>query len=251
MTSIKDMAVAPEELRVLLWDIDGTLVRSTRSGDFRHYFAPAMESVFGGSGQLAGMTVSGMTDLQIALEALQHEGVTHEHVRERVGEFRTRFMVEMERVTRRAGDAGEPYFYALPGAREILEAVEKHPRYLSALLTGNLEPAALLKMEITGLASFFKLPGAFGDDSHDRRDLPALAAARINEYLKLDLRPAQFIVVGDTPNDIACARHFGARVVAVATGRNYSMETLRPHHPDAILPDLTDTMTVIETLDKL
>jgi len=242
--------IAPENLRVLLWDIDGTLVRSTRGGDFKHYFAPALESVFGGAGRLAGMTVSGMTDLQIALEALQHEGVTHEHVRERVGEFRTRFMVEMERVTKRAADAGEPFFYALPGAHEILQTLESHSRYLSALLTGNLEPAALLKLEITGLAHFFELPGAFGDDSHDRRDLPALAAARINEHLNLNLRPAQFIVIGDTPNDIACARHFGARAVAVATGRNYSVETLRPHNPDAILPDLTDAARVISTLDE-
>ena len=251
MKNANNVSVAPEDLRVLLWDIDGTLVRSTRSGDFKHYFAPAMESVFGGAGRLAGMTVSGMTDLQIALEALEHEGVTHEHVRERVGEFRTRFMVEMERVTKRAAEAGEPYFYALAGAREVLQKVASHPRYVSALLTGNLEPAARLKLEITGLLDFFKLPGAFGDDSHDRRDLPALAAARINAHLNLNLRPAQFIVIGDTPNDIACARHFGARAVAVATGRNYSTETLRPHHPDAILPDLTDTAAVIETFDNL
>jgi len=66
-----------------------------------------------------------------------------------------------------------------------------------------------------------------------------------------ELRPEQFIVIGDTPNDIACARHFGARVVAVATGRIHSAEDLLEHKPDALLPDLLDTESVIKTLDVL
>ncbi|MDQ3652863.1 MAG: haloacid dehalogenase-like hydrolase [Acidobacteriota bacterium] len=245
------MTTTDRDFRVLLWDIDGTLIRSTQSGNFKHYFTPALEAVFGRAGRLAEMTVSGMTDLQIAAEALHHEGIRHEHIRERVGEFRTRFMVEMERVTTAAAARGEPFFYALPGAREILEAVDQHPRYCSALLTGNLEPAAHLKMELVGLSHFFRLPGAFGDDSHDRRDLPALAAQRIEQHLRIKLDPAQFIVLGDTPNDIACARHFGARAVAVATGRGYTADDLRPHHPDVILPGLADTTAVLRTLDEL
>jgi phosphoglycolate phosphatase-like HAD superfamily hydrolase len=134
---------------------------------------------------------------------------------------------------------------------EILEQVAAHPRYLSSLLTGNLEPAAYLKLQLVGLERFFQLPGAFGDDSHDRRDLPALAAARLNAHLKLDLRPAQFIVIGDTPNDIACARHFGARAVAVCTGRFDSRESLAAHEPDAILSDLSETELVLSTFDEL
>src|SRR5207244_4149210 len=110
----------------------------------------------------------------------------------------------------------------------------------SALLTGNVKPAAQLKIEITGLAEFFRLPGAFGDESFDRRDLPAIAAQRITEHLGLHLGPDQFIIIGDTPNDIACARHFGARVVAVATGRIHSAEDLRKCEPDALIPDLLD-----------
>jgi phosphoglycolate phosphatase-like HAD superfamily hydrolase len=119
------------------------------------------------------------------------------------------------------------------------------------LLTGNIKPAAYLKLELTGLSEFFQLPGAFGDESFDRRDLPAIAAQRINEYLRADLQPEQFIVIGDTPNDIACARHFGARVLAVATGRMHSAEDLLAYEPDAVLPDLLDTELVMETLASL
>ncbi|HEY1403994.1 MAG TPA: HAD hydrolase-like protein, partial [Pyrinomonadaceae bacterium] len=102
------------------------------------------------------------------------------------------------------------------------------------------------------LSEFFQqLPGAFGDDSHDRRDLPAIAAGRIDARLKLSLRPAQFIVIGDTPNDIACAKHFGARSVAVCTGRFDNHASLAAHNPDAILADLSDTELVLKTFDAL
>ena len=242
--------IAPQDLRILLWDIDGTLIRSARSEAFKEYTVPVLESVFGTAGRLQEMSVSGMTDLQIVLEALREEGITSEQIRERVGELRVRYLAEMERATAAAADDSQ-LFYVLPGAREVLEAAEAHPRYRSALLTGNIEPAAHLKMRLVGLSHFFQLPGAFGDDSHDRRDLPALAAERINRHLQLNLRPSQFIVIGDTPNDIACARHFGARVVAVGTGRMNNLETLLPHNPDRFLPDLSDTALVMRTFDEL
>jgi len=251
MKNTEHSTIAPEELRVVLWDIDGTLLRSVRPGAFRDYVAPVLESLFGTTGRIDEMRVSGMTDLQIISEALGDEGITTGHIRERVAEIRTRFMIEMERVAATA-TPDNPLFRSLSGAREILERVGAHPRYRSSLLTGNLEPAAHLKLRFVGLSEFFQqLPGAFGDDSHDRRDLPAIAAARINARLKLALRPEQFIVIGDTPNDIACARHFGARSVAVCTGRFDTQATLAAHNPDALLADLTDTELVLRTFDAL
>jgi phosphoglycolate phosphatase-like HAD superfamily hydrolase len=235
------------DLRVLLWDIDGTLIRSLRSGAFKDYTIPVLEAVFGTAGRLPEMRVSGMTDLQIVGEALRHEGFTHEHVRERLDHLRDRYMEEMTKAT----DNGEQFFEVLPGARETLAAVANHPRYESALLTGNIEPAAYLKMELVGLSEFFSLPGAFGDESHDRRDLPELAVERIKRHLGKDLKPSQFIVIGDTPNDIACARHFGTRVLALGTGRLFSTEEILECEPDAFLPDLSDLKRVMETLASL
>jgi len=237
----------PSSLRILLWDIDGTLIRSARTGAFKDYTIPMLEGVFGTAGRLAEMQVSGMTDLQIVAEALRDEGFTHEHVRERLDHLRERYMEEMKRAT--AG--GQEFFELLPGVRETLQAISAHPRYRSALLTGNIEPAAHLKMELMGLTEFFDLPGAFGDESHDRRDLPFFAAQRIKEQLAVELEPQQFIVIGDTPNDIACARHFGARAVAVGTGRLYKTEDLIACAPDALLPDLSDVSLVMNTLAGL
>lgn len=239
--------VQDSSLRILLWDIDGTLIRSTKVGSFKDYTIPMLEEVFGTAGRLPEMRVSGMTDLQIVGEALKHEGFTHEHIRERVHELRESYMKAMHKFT---GNGAE-VFEVLPGVREVLEAVTGHPRYQSALLTGNIEPAAYLKMEIMGLADYFPLPGAFGDESHIRSDLPALAAERIRRRLNLDLAPEQFIVIGDTPNDIQCAQHFGARSLAVHTGRFYALEDLTCCKPDAILPDLSNLELVMETLAGL
>ena len=252
MQSAFNSALSPQpsalsDLRVLLWDVDGTLMRSARRGVFLDYTRPALERVFGTAGRLAELSVSGMTDLQIAAEALSDCGITHEQIRARHAELCAGFCAELERIT----GAGAQLYLPLAGAREILAAVAAHPRYRSALLTGNLERAAFVKLRLVGLADFFQLPGAYGDDSHDRRELPALAAARISQHLDITLAPAQFIIIGDTPNDIACARHFGARAVAVATGRTYAAAELRAHKPDALLHDLADTDAVLRALAHL
>lgn len=234
-------------LRVLLWDLDGTLVRGKRLGSYKDYTAPMLESIFGTSGSLHQMVVSGMTDLQIVEEALRPAGITREHITARKDELIRSYIEQMKL----AVGNGAHVIETMPGARAALQAVHDHPRYQSALLTGNIEPAAHLKVQAAGLAEFFTLPGAFGHESFDRRDLPALAAQRINEHLKANLAPEQFIVIGDTPNDVACARHFGARVVVVATGRIHSEDELRACGPDALLPNLLDVDWFVRTLDAL
>jgi phosphoglycolate phosphatase-like HAD superfamily hydrolase len=234
-------------MRILLWDIDGTLIHSVKTGGYKEYMIPVLEEIFGTSGRLREMRVSGMTDLQIVYEALSVEGISQDDILARAEVLVSRLTEEARRVT----GNGIKFFEVLPGVRETLKALAAHPRYESALVTGNIKPMAELKMELVGLDQFFTLPGAFGDESHNRRDLPARAAERIRSYLQLDLAPEQFIVIGDTPNDIDCARHFGARAVAVGTGRFYSREEIMACEPDALLADLVDTQMVVDTLGKL
>lgn len=234
-------------MRILLWDIDGTLMRSVHVGGYKVYTIPVLEEIFGTAGRLSDMRVSGMTDLQIIFEALNDSGISLEQIVEQIDLLSRRLTEEARKV---AGN-GVEFFQLLPGARETLRALHQHPRYQSALLTGNIKPMADLKMELVGLDQFFTLPGAFGEESHIRRDLPALAAERIRRHLGVDVPAEHFIVIGDTPNDIDCARHFGARAVAVRTGRFYSDEDIRACAPDAILPDLSNTDLVLKTLAEL
>jgi phosphoglycolate phosphatase-like HAD superfamily hydrolase len=55
------------------------------------------------------------------------------------------------------------------------------------------------------------------------------------------------VVVGDTPLDVSAALSAGARAVGVATG-SYSAADLAAAGAHAVLPTLTDTSLVLETL---
>src|SRR6266852_5798814 len=112
MTS-KSRLINKSSVRILLWDLDGTLVRGRRFGAFKDYTAPMLEAVFGTPGCLRELIVSGMTDLQIVEEALRGEGVTREHISSRLDELRRCYIDEMKR----AWGNGEQIIEAMPGAR--------------------------------------------------------------------------------------------------------------------------------------
>lgn len=229
-------------LRILLWDIDGTLMHSTRPGAYKEYFSASLKRVYGSAGDLDNVLASGMTDTQIAYEALRGEGFSVEDIFARIDELLQVFHEEMSRITTAADN---PYAI-LPGVSEALCATHGHPLFLNSLLTGNLSCAAEVKLRRVDLWKYFEfVPHAFGEISHDRRELARAAETRINEFLQVELKPEQFIVIGDTPNDIACARVFGAKAVAVATGRNHSAKELAAYEPDVLLKDLTSTKELL------
>ncbi|MEZ5425984.1 MAG: HAD hydrolase-like protein [Pyrinomonadaceae bacterium] len=240
--------VPKSEIRILLWDIDGTLMASTRPGSYREYFAPALERVFGSSGRLADLNVSGMTDTQIAYEALRDQGLTPERILAEKENLLRVFKEEMSRVL----SVWENPYFIYQGVREILGKTAESPLFINALLTGNLSCAAELKLTSVDLWQFFTdVPHAFGEISHDRRDLAREAGRLYNRFLQTELRPEQFIVIGDTPNDIACARAFGARAVSVATGRNNPAQVLARHQPDLLLENLKQTENLFRSFSEL
>lgn len=244
----KTKHINPAELKILLWDIDGTLMRSTVQGGYKKYFAATMEKVFGSSGTLDDIIPSGMTDTQIMFEALKNENFTSENIFERKGEILKTFEIEMKKVL---SVGGEPY-EILSGAKEILTETGENPCFINALLTGNLSVAAKLKLQTIGLWHFFEnAPNAFGEISHERKDLAVEAGKLFNEKYDFDFSPGQFIVIGDTPNDVLCAKHFGAKCVAVLTGRNQTRESLEKENPEIIIDDLSDTKNLLEIFSRL
>lgn len=236
------------KLRVLLWDIDGTLMRSKRRGAFKEYFAPVMKKVFGSSGKISDLQVSGMTDTQIFYESLKEEGFTPEKILEAKSELLPIFKREMTKFV----EKNSPAYEVLPGAREVLERTSENPNFHNALLTGNLSVAAELKLKTVGLWKYFEnSPGLFGEISHDRRELGKDAVKIFSRFLGTPLKSEQFILIGDTPNDIAAARSFGAKIVSVGTGRNHPPEELLQAQPDALLNDLSDTEKVLQILEEV
>lgn len=236
------------ELKILLWDIDGTLLRSTVQGGYKKYFSATMRKVFGSSGTLDQIIPSGMTDTQIMFESLRNEGFTSEQIFERKDDILKTFKVEMTKVL---SGGGEPY-EVLKGAKEILTETDKSANFINALLTGNLSVAAEIKLRSVGLWHFFEnAPNAFGEISHERKDLAVEAGKLFNEAYNFEFSPEQFVVIGDTPNDVLCAKHFGAKCVAVLTGRNQTRENLLKEAPDVLIDDLSDTKTLLEIFENL
>src|SRR5260370_33496424 len=128
--------------RILLWDIDGTILRSAKSTTFTQYTRPVLEAVFGRTGRIDEVPLTGKTDLQFIVEALAGE-FTQTDIMERLEEISNRYLCEIERAISKGAE-----FHVLPGVREALEAISNHPRYHMALLTGNFEATARFKVNL-------------------------------------------------------------------------------------------------------
>ena len=232
-------------LRVILFDIDGTLIRAVRRPEYRGRIRDMLLDVFGTCGRIAEVDFGGKTDLAIYREALECEGISVDVIGERL----PRLEATMVEILDHLASTGE-VFRVCEGVRELLESLSRDERFLTSLLTGNVEKLAEAKLRVAGIGHYFRERGAYGSDAEERDHLPAIAAERINGELGLSLAPDRFVIVGDTPRDIACARYFGARAVAVASGF-HTVEQLEKFSPDALLPDLSDTERVIRLLVEI
>jgi phosphoglycolate phosphatase len=215
--------------RLLLFDIDGTLVSCGRQG--RQVFQQALLDVFGTAGACDTYDFSGRTDARIALDLLTGAGLAEEEVRARLPRLQELYLAELERLLDRDG------MRLLPGVLELLERLADRPEVTLALLTGNWEAGARTKLSRFGLNRFFPF-GAFGSDRTDRDDLPPVALERAARHTGHVFRPEETLIIGDSVHDVGCARAHGIPVLAVATGRTSAKE-LQKAGAKQVVTDLT------------
>jgi phosphoglycolate phosphatase len=134
----------------------------------------------------------------------------------------------------------------LPGVERLLGTLVARDDVRLALLTGNLEAGARVKLEYFNLWHYFGC-GAFGGDTPDRNALFLQAMTRVEALEGVPALAADAVVIGDTPFDIQVAIAGGARSLAVATG-GYDMAALRAAGADVVLPDLSDLPVVLDAL---
>lgn len=222
--------------KLLLFDIDGTLITSGGAGE--QALCEAMRRRFGVSEDLSGITLAGATDALIARALLEKHGLSPspENCEALLDAYLGCLSVKLPQHSGRV----------LPGILELLQHLSGNPAFVLALLTGNLAQGAKLKLTHYGVWDFFEF-GAFADDHSDRNELGHFARARALEAHGEDFPPERIYVIGDTPRDIACGKAIGAKTVAVATG-NFPPSELAAHDPDLLFADLSDIHGVIRAL---
>jgi len=229
-------------VKLILFDIDGTLMRSGGAG-FKA-MDRAFAELFGIAAATRGIVPHGKTDPLILREILRRERLDGAREEDSIAALQglyERFLPE---------ELPSSPAVLMPGVRELLDALAAADGVFLGLLTGNFERGARTKLDRFGLNRYFPF-GAFGSDDGDRNRLPAIALARAEAAVghPIGLGP-HVLIIGDTPRDVACALASGAVPVGVATG-SYSVEDLEAAGVALAFADLSDTTAVVEALGVL
>ncbi len=189
----------------------------------------ALREVFGVEGALDTIDFAGRTDRWILRQVFARFGLpdTEDNFQRYIEGYLAALPAELVK----------PGSRVLPGVESVLKAAAAQG-FAQGLLTGNIRRGAELKLTHHGLWSYFAF-GAFADDSEHRNELGPHAVRRAAQHAGVEFRPDRTWVIGDTPHDIECGRHIGARTIGVTTGR-YSADELKAQEPDAVLPGLED-----------
>ncbi len=215
-------------IRLVLFDVDGTLVHTGRAGS--RAFGKTIASEFKAPESVEKVRFGGRTDISLARElfGLNRIPATPENFRR----FFVSYVFWLDHLV--ANSNGE-ICRGVPEFIRDLQALPNPP--MLGLLTGNIQLGAEIKLRHFGLWEFFEF-GGFADDHEDRNRIAAAALKRGRRVVGKNLRPEEIVVVGDTPFDIRCGKFIGAKVLAVATG-GAKLDELKKHSPDWVVEDLT------------
>jgi phosphoglycolate phosphatase-like HAD superfamily hydrolase len=215
-------------VELVLFDIDGTLVRTGGAGieAFRKVFAAEFRATDG----FEKLKFAGRTDTGLVREFFEYHHIPL--TRENTERFFEHYVFLLDHILCQ----GAPRH--CEGVLEFLTALNAlSAPPLVGLLTGNIRLGAEIKLRHCHLWDPFKM-GAFADDSEDRNLIAVAARERGNRLLGKALRGDQIVVIGDTPHDVRCGRFIGAKVLAVATG-GATLDELKAHQPDWAVENLS------------
>lgn len=224
---------------ILLFDIDGTLIRTDGCG--RRSFERACDEQLGLCGALDGIRLDGKTDPGILDEVFEaHLGrpptaAEHDAILDKYLDYLAEALPTAE-------------YQVLPGVVELLDELATR-RLPVGLATGNHVRGAQLKLERGDLWRHFAF-GGFGSDAKERSVLVAEGVRRARQHVGDSAGARVVWVIGDTPRDIAAAHAAGCKAVGVATG-SYAVEALREAGADRVVATLVELRSVLEDGEDL
>ncbi|SMO78970.1 HAD family hydrolase [Gracilimonas mengyeensis] len=213
---------------VILFDIDGTLLK-VNSKYNRGHLRRILDELDIDYPDMETDSFSGRTDHDIFTSFL----VNHDYDEELYQEYKVRYLHYMQNVLLKEREQVTRH-------DDIDEALEFffEGDFICGLLTGNYSQAADIKLEAADIDRDFTF-GAFGEFEKDRNKLPQLAIDKVKELYDFTPEPSRFLIIGDTPRDVQCAKNAGMKCVAVTTGR-YDRQELAEHGPDVIIDSLAN-----------
>lgn len=223
---------------MLLFDIDGTLLLTGGCGKIA--FDQTFEEMFGIRNACGSFKPHGKTD-PVIIQELMDKNLHRELEPAEYETLCTRYLFHFGQALQNSHG-----FRLMPGVAACLEKISQSTNSLLGLATGNLEPAAWLKLEHGGIRDHFQF-GGFGSDSPDRTQLTRIAVERGQKIVAQSILPENIYVVGDTPYDVQAAKALQLKSIAVATGIHNQKELLSDE-PTHCLPDLTDVNGILQLL---
>lgn len=222
-------------MHVLLFDIDGTLINTRGSGllalqlAFQQVFdRPAPDDI----------PTAGRTDRGIACDLFAAYQI--EDTEANWTSFISAYADHLvQQLPQRDG-------ILLPGVEDLLAQLKERPNVRSGLLTGNTPEGAQIKLDYFNIGHHFQF-GGYGHENPLRSGVAEAAMRAVREHVSRDHSPERVWVIGDTPMDVQCARHVGARSVAVATGFHPKSD-LAAESPDLLLDDLRQAAAWLDEL---
>lgn len=221
--------------KLLLFDIDGTLLRVHRAVN-RAVVGGVVARLLGHHDELPELELHGKTDPQIFLEIAAQLQLERHDAEARLQPLEQVITEEWER------HLNQETVELLPGVVDLLERLAQLPNVYLGVLTGNVASGANAKLRPHGLQKYFTV-GAYGSDSAVRNHLPPIALRRAAQFHGHSFQPSQTLIIGDSHRDIECARGSGLRALAVATG-GLSLDQLRTHSPDYLAETLLDDSSI-------
>ena len=227
-------------MKVVLFDIDGTLLRTDGAG--RRAMERAMHAMHGTTGS-ATYRYDGKTDRQIIREQMREAGVAEADIRDRMDALLEQYLQNLSDELRDRPDQA----VLCAGVPPLLEKLRSRRDVTLGLLTGNVRQGARHKLDAVGVDFDQFIINAFGCDHEHRPELPGIARGRAEAHLGRTVNGSELVIIGDTPADIHCGRSIGVRALGVATG-HYSVDDLAEHAPAAVFSSLEDTDAVVEAM---
>lgn len=223
-------------IRLILWDIDGTLIRTDGLG--RRATCLALEQVYGTAGAVMTHHFGGKPDLRTLRELLLPEGITEQTIFDLLPQYMEAVSSIMSAI------APDHNVRALPNGVELVRGLHQSASVVQGIVTGNVQTIAPVKLGVAGYDMAWFSVGAYGNESENRADLPIKAIERASVLHQSDFAPHEVLIVGDTVMDVHAARANHLPVCIVRTGYE-TEEAIVASQPDFILDDLTSFETVL------